>query len=267
MRNVIGNRRMADMPHLGHGVYFLFDKNDALLYIGKSKRCHQRVLTHTTEGRINFTGHTVVPIPEKYLNGIEVFLIAKFKPPVNISSVDASAEHKLMIDYQSQLIERQEAYVDAIANALISRSNGAVLIDSSVGHPLRDGCFFRLFEGCVVFRVSGRVFLANGNASVTMFAIDTQSYTALEVRLHLDDGVFGRVDLVEEVPLPVCAAKNYWRLPDDCSFLFGSTSALEGQLLFEFERDEFVSDSLFCIDNYYIGERFIPFSFSAAEDQ
>lgn len=64
------------------GVYFLFDENDNLIYIGQSVCVEQRLITHRNAGK-KFKSVTILECDRKHLEGIEATYILRFKPLLN----------------------------------------------------------------------------------------------------------------------------------------------------------------------------------------
>ena len=69
-------------------VYFLFDSDKQLLYIGQTKNFRLRAISHKTEKRIPFTHYCVITtemmgIEAGQLKRLEQAAIARHKPPLN----------------------------------------------------------------------------------------------------------------------------------------------------------------------------------------
>jgi excinuclease UvrABC nuclease subunit len=86
--------QLRALPECGRndaGVYFLW-RDDELLYIGRSKNIHNRLLRHP-RGVIPFTRHTVLSIDYETLGwriGLdEAAYIAHYSPPYNVMSTAA----------------------------------------------------------------------------------------------------------------------------------------------------------------------------------
>ncbi len=69
------------------GVYFLFDDDDRVLYIGKSKNIKRRLVEHFTGvSHLESDTHsfTFSLCSEKVMDEIESIMISNLEPPVNI---------------------------------------------------------------------------------------------------------------------------------------------------------------------------------------
>lgn len=119
IEKIIGNRNIGDILHMEHGVYFLFCGKE-LIYIGKSQRCHERVLAHTKEGRIPFDRFVVLPIDERWLDGIEAFLISEMKPSFNIKHVNPSDNDSIIAKFHAQKMERFQEYWHKTIETLVN---------------------------------------------------------------------------------------------------------------------------------------------------
>ena len=78
------------------GIYFLWLRNK-LRYIGQSKNVWSRVYQHSTNG-IKFDSWSFIDVDESLILDAEEFLIAKFKPPLNIKGIDKAVQFKLSLD-------------------------------------------------------------------------------------------------------------------------------------------------------------------------
>jgi len=63
-------------------VYFLFDENTKLLYVGKSRKPHSRLLSYVRE-KVDFEYFTFLLPPLEKMGKIESEYIKKYRPPLN----------------------------------------------------------------------------------------------------------------------------------------------------------------------------------------
>lgn len=78
-----------DQLPCGPGIYFITSSDDALLYIGRSNDIHFRWTNHHKIGDVDFTGshsriHWMLIADIEVIPGVEVRLIHRFRPPLNI---------------------------------------------------------------------------------------------------------------------------------------------------------------------------------------
>lgn len=66
----------------GCGIYFLWDQDDALLYVGQSLSMAARVLNHSRYGTKHATA-TFLEVPPPLLDYIEYAYIQALRPPIN----------------------------------------------------------------------------------------------------------------------------------------------------------------------------------------
>lgn len=81
-----------------HGLYFLYDENKSLIYIGKSKNLGSRILDSAKE-RQGFYLKYKLPLTKSDTNILELYYISKFKPKLNSESKEAD-DTTLEIDYK-----------------------------------------------------------------------------------------------------------------------------------------------------------------------
>ena len=79
------------------GIYFLWLRNK-LRYIGQSKNVFARVQTHSQMYGMKFDSWSFVDVEEDLILDAEEFLIAKFKPPLNVKGVDKALQMKLSLE-------------------------------------------------------------------------------------------------------------------------------------------------------------------------
>lgn len=81
------------VPERGTGIYFLYDSNKKLMYIGISTYLRKRLLQHFNGGSSNTAAHSndftycsVIYESDSYLRGLfEIYFIQMYKPPFNTS--------------------------------------------------------------------------------------------------------------------------------------------------------------------------------------
>lgn len=81
-----------------HGLYFLYDENKNLIYIGKSKNLGSRILDSVKE-RQGFYLKYKLPLTKSDTNILELYYISKFKPKLNSESKEAD-DTTLEINYK-----------------------------------------------------------------------------------------------------------------------------------------------------------------------
>ena len=81
-----------------HGLYFLYDENKNLIYIGKSKNLGSRILDSTKE-RQGFYLKYKLPLTKSDTNILELYYISKFKPKLNSESKEID-DTTIKIDYK-----------------------------------------------------------------------------------------------------------------------------------------------------------------------
>lgn len=67
----------------GWGVYFLFDINDALLYVGQSLYFENRLSDHFYKSPLPFVGYSLLPVPGLYITAVESYYINRERPVYN----------------------------------------------------------------------------------------------------------------------------------------------------------------------------------------
>lgn len=81
-----------------HGLYFLYDENKKLIYIGKSKNLGSRILNSVKE-RQGFYLKYKLPQTKSDTNILELYYISKFKPKLNSESKEVD-DTTFEIDYK-----------------------------------------------------------------------------------------------------------------------------------------------------------------------
>ena len=81
-----------------HGLYFLYDENKNLIYIGKSKNLGSRILDSAKE-RQGFYLKYKLPLTKSDTNILELYYISKFKPKLNSESKEID-DTTIKIDYK-----------------------------------------------------------------------------------------------------------------------------------------------------------------------
>jgi len=78
-----------EMPKIG--IYFLF-KNDELVYIGKTTKGLNRIMTHLECKE--FDSYSFHSCTERELNSLEIELIKRYRPSLNKTHNKGSLEHR-----------------------------------------------------------------------------------------------------------------------------------------------------------------------------
>lgn len=81
-----------------HGLYFLYDENKNLIYIGKSKNLGSRILNSVKE-RQGFYLKYKLPLTKSDTNILELYYISKLKPVLNSESKEVD-DTTFEIDYK-----------------------------------------------------------------------------------------------------------------------------------------------------------------------
>lgn len=81
-----------------HGLYFLYDENKKLIYIGKSKNLGSRILDSAKE-RQGFYLKYKLPLTKSDTNILELYYISKLKPVLNSESKEVD-DTTFEIDYK-----------------------------------------------------------------------------------------------------------------------------------------------------------------------
>ncbi len=81
-----------------HGLYFLYDENKKLIYIGKSKNLGSRILNSVKE-RQGFYLKYKLPLTKSDTNILELYYISKLKPVLNSESKEVD-DTTFEIDYK-----------------------------------------------------------------------------------------------------------------------------------------------------------------------
>jgi hypothetical protein len=235
IEKIIGNRNVGDILHMEHGVYFLFCGKE-LIYIGKSRRCHERVLTHTKEGRIPFDRFVVLPIEERWLDGVEAFLISEMKPSFNIKHVTQSENDSIIAKFHAQKQERVAEYWQRAVTIMINEG----IIGCNIPCEklvMAEDSFLRA-QNEVIVRVGDGIYSFLGFYSVAIFCYHEDTGEVTEIRLSNNDARTGSISIGVTADIRFIAKRMHdtTRLLD--SLLIGRDSS---GVIFDFELDELFS--------------------------
>lgn len=96
-------RKTLEAIYQAPGVYYLYDKDKNLIYIGKSVNLASRVVTSMRERKAKFFKYSVIK-NESNMNLYEVYLICKYKPLLNSA---CKSEDELTIELEEPKISEE----------------------------------------------------------------------------------------------------------------------------------------------------------------
>jgi len=260
MNGIIGNRRLSDSPHTGAGVYFLFDRDNELLYVGMSEsNCMGRVLSHDREGVILYSSYFIIPLPVALVKQVEAYLIASLKPRMNRLGVDDGRNLGLIKEYWTGLANRAGLFLDFFCDGTID----GFIYPCDI--PVTDNMWVRSGNSYVVGRAGGRSFTAmteGGNDVLVVHAPCER--IERDICLVSIDGSANRAlsgsisNVATLTVLEYLSMKSIEEIRAS-GLLFGSNSEFNEwsahSMLFEFELDwllsEFRAGNVLNADNVY----------------